>query len=148
VYNKVLVANDGSKGGYAALHAGIDLAKKYSSELHMITIEEIPVWGMTGDVVPIILIDEHRKYLEEVQAHSMTLASKEGVMMVTHLPLGDPVMEISDFAATFDLLVMGFTPHSLLYKWFIRSVSNELVSDVPCSVLVIKEKPEPNDVNT
>ncbi len=138
MYKKVLVANDGSKGGYAALDVALDITRKYSSELHMITIEEITAWGMTGDVAPVIVHETHRKYLEEVVAHSTTKASAAGIMMTTHLPLGEPVNQITEFARNFDLLVIGFTPHSPFYIWFIGSVASSLVSDVPCSILVVK----------
>lgn len=138
MYGKVLVANDGSAGGYSALRAGIDIAEKYNAELHMITIEEAQVWGMSGDIAPVILIEETRKYLEEVQERSKLIAQMKGINLTAYLPVGEPVNQITDFAKNFDLLVIGFTPHSSFYKCFVGSVSSDLVEDVPCSVLVVK----------
>lgn len=138
MYNKILVANDGSKGGYAALDVAISLAKHFSAELHMITIEEVSAWGMTGDVAPVMVFEEQRRYLEEVVAHSVTKALLEDITLQTTIPIGEPVGQISDFAEGFDLLVIGFSPHSAAYLWFVGSVSQEVVAGAPCSVLVVK----------
>jgi nucleotide-binding universal stress UspA family protein len=42
MFRKILIANDGSTGGFAALRGAIDVAERYSAELHMISAEPIP----------------------------------------------------------------------------------------------------------
>jgi hypothetical protein len=38
----IVVANDGSEGGFKALALGCDLAKRCGAALHMISVEELP----------------------------------------------------------------------------------------------------------
>ena len=40
LFGKILIANDGSEGARKALAAAIELAQRYESELHVITVEE------------------------------------------------------------------------------------------------------------
>jgi nucleotide-binding universal stress UspA family protein len=42
MYTRILAANDGSPGGQKALGGAIELARKISAELHMVTVEELP----------------------------------------------------------------------------------------------------------
>ncbi len=42
MYFRILAANDGSPGGRKALASAIELARKVSAELHMVTVEELP----------------------------------------------------------------------------------------------------------
>src|SRR5207245_11130809 len=53
MFRKILVGNDGSEGAKKALHAAIDLAKRYEAELHEISGEErLPHYDATvGEVV-------------------------------------------------------------------------------------------------
>src|SRR5260370_21739575 len=51
MFRKILVANDGSPGAFAALQGAIDLAVTYRAELHMISVEEIPHLAATIDDV-------------------------------------------------------------------------------------------------
>jgi nucleotide-binding universal stress UspA family protein len=41
MYSKILAANDGSPGALRALDAAIELARRVSAELHMVTVEEL-----------------------------------------------------------------------------------------------------------
>ena len=48
---KMLIANDGSKGGQAALAAALDLAKRLDVGLTMICVEELPRFPASIDEV-------------------------------------------------------------------------------------------------
>ncbi len=52
MFKKILIANDGSEGARKALKTAIDLAIKYSAELHSISVEEgVPHYAATiGEV--------------------------------------------------------------------------------------------------
>ena len=51
MYSRILVANDGSPGGQKALSGAIELARKLSAELHMVTVEELPRFPASIDEV-------------------------------------------------------------------------------------------------
>src|SRR6516162_9703385 len=51
MYSRILVANDGSPGGQKALSGAIELARKLSAELHMVTVEELPRFPASIDEI-------------------------------------------------------------------------------------------------
>jgi nucleotide-binding universal stress UspA family protein len=138
VVSRILVANDGSDGGYLALDRAIEVAKKYKAELHMIIIEEFPIYAADMEVGA--WIDSlHENCLEVVQK-SLQVAKKKRITLEPHLVKGFPVSTISEFTEqyNFDLLVVGFMKHSAFYRWFVGSTTDGMVNYVPCSVLVVK----------
>ena len=42
MFKRIVVANDGSDGGFRALALACDLAKQHKARLHMISVEELP----------------------------------------------------------------------------------------------------------
>src|SRR5438552_3777443 len=139
MFRKILVANDGSTGAFAALKGAIDVAEKYRSELHMICIEEIPYFPGTIDEVEEEREEAEHRFVSVIE-RSKQLAALTGVPIESHLLSGHPVPAIVDFVRTqgFDLLVVGFMGHSALYNRLIGSTTDRLVDHAPCAVLVVK----------
>jgi len=139
MFRKILAANDGSPGAFAALQAAMDLAVKYGAELHMISVEEIPRLAETIDEV-----EGEREAAEHrfaaVLERSRQLAAAHGLSLEPHLVPGHPVSTIVEFvrAHGFDLLVVGFMGHAALYNRLIGSTTDRLVDHAPCAVLVVK----------
>ena len=139
MFRKILAANDGSPGAFAALAAALDIAAKCGAELHMICVEEIPYFPATIDEV-----DEEREAaahrFASVSERSMQLAAARSVSLEAHVIPGHPVPTIVEFVRThgFDLLVVGFMGHSALYNRLIGSTTDRLVDHAPCAVLVVK----------
>jgi nucleotide-binding universal stress UspA family protein len=139
MYRKILVAHDGSPGGFAALTGGLDLAAKLKAEIHMISVAEIPAFPGTMDEV-IEEQAEGRVRFEPVIERAKQLAAMKGITLEAHLLPGHPVKVIADFVRErgFDLLVVGFMGHSALYNSLIGSTTDRLVNHAPSAVLVIK----------
>jgi nucleotide-binding universal stress UspA family protein len=51
MFRKILVANDGSEGVARALLAAIKLAKALGADLHMTSVEELPLFAASVDEV-------------------------------------------------------------------------------------------------
>ena len=51
MFRKVLVANDGSPGGRKALEAAIKLTKRIGAPLHMVMVEELPLFPASIDEI-------------------------------------------------------------------------------------------------
>jgi len=139
MFRKILVANDGSPGGQAALSGAIDLALQCGSELHMICIEEIPRFAATIDEIEEEKEEADLRFTSVIR-RAKELAAQKGVSLEAHLLAGHPVPSIVEFlrAGTFDLLVVGFMGHSAIYNRLIGSTTDRLVDHAPCAVLVIK----------
>ncbi|WP_447978964.1 universal stress protein [Candidatus Nitrospira bockiana] len=140
MFGKILVANDGSEGGIKALHAAIDLAKRYGADLHQLSVEErLPHYAATvGEVVE--ARQEAADYFRRVIAEANDAARAEGVRLTPHVLPGHEVETIVTFVKEhgFDLLVIGFMGHSKIFGRIWGSTSQNLTKLSPCSVLVVK----------
>ena len=139
MFNKILIANDGSEGAARALSAAIKLAKIHDAELHMICVEEMPRFPASIDEVVEEKAEANHLY-DSVSRRAMGQAQAEGRKLKVHIVVGHPVSTISGFVEreNFDLLVVGYMGHSSLYNRLIGSVTERLVEHAPCAVLVVK----------
>jgi nucleotide-binding universal stress UspA family protein len=140
MFHKILVANDGSEGAKKALHIAVDLAKRYKSELHHLSVEEhLPHYAATvGEVVE--AKQEAAEYFRKVISEAEMIARSEGVSLSAHVLPGHEVETIVTFTKDhgFDLLVIGFMGHSKVFGRIWGSTSQNLTKLSPCSVLVVK----------
>ena len=139
MYDKILVANDGSAGGQKALTAAIELARRLSTELHMATVEELPRIPASIDEVAEEKTEANHRFAPVLEA-AQAQARAAGMMIATHLVPGHVVETIVRLIneGGFDLLVAGFMGHSQLYERIIGGTADRLVRLAPCAVLVIK----------
>jgi len=139
MFQKILLANDGSDHAFKALTLALDIAVQNKSELHMVSVEEI-------SYVP--------EYIEEVREekgiaarrfHTViqranAMAAKQNITLKIHVLTGHPVRDIVNLASGLkvDLLVIGATGHSAFYERMIGSRADRLIQLAPCPVLVVK----------
>jgi nucleotide-binding universal stress UspA family protein len=124
----------------------------------------IRAWPVGMDVIPPIPspdIEEklaQQSAIEEKQGYEiLEKASKTlhayGIEAKTILRCGDAATEILDYAKEneVDLIITGSRGLSLMQSWLLGSVSRKLVHYAPCSVLIVKGRPEalpePEDSN-
>ena len=140
MFNKILVANDGSEGAKRALQVAVDIAKRYQADLHQLSVEEhLPHYAATvGEVVE--AKQEAAQYFRKVISEAELLARAEGIRMISHVLPGHEVETIVTFAKdhAFDMLVIGFMGHSKIFGRIWGSTSQNLTKLSPCTVLVVK----------
>jgi nucleotide-binding universal stress UspA family protein len=147
-FRHITVAIDGSPHGAAALDCAIDLAKRYSSELEVISVAPIaPVYVPSNEpYVPATMPDgELPRYREVVEAG--VRASKEaGVASVSGIceqgVVADEILARLERHPT-DLLVVGSRGRSAARRILLGSVSTAMVTHAPCPVLVVRTAPTP-----
>jgi nucleotide-binding universal stress UspA family protein len=108
IYDRILIANDGSKGAAKALDVAIKLSHRLKARLHMISVEELMDMPATIDeVVEEECLEKHR--FSQVIARAQFKAKSAHVTLETHLLVGHAVPVIVDFIERghFDLLVIG-----------------------------------------
>jgi len=139
MFDKILVANDGSNGAARALSKAIGLARQTGADLHMICVEEMPRFPTSVDEVVEEQIDQGHRY-EPVIARAIAQAQAEGVIIRPHVLPGYAVPTICEFVERerIDLLVVGYMGHSALYNRLIGGTTDRLVEHTVCSVLVVK----------
>jgi nucleotide-binding universal stress UspA family protein len=139
MYTRILAANDGSPGGQRALTGAIELARKISAELHMVTVEELPRFPASiGEIAE--EKDEANHRFAPVLDAAKAEAEGAGVAVETHLVPGHVVDAVIGLIKQLkaDLLVVGFMGHSQLYERIIGGTTDRLVRLAPCAVLVVK----------
>jgi nucleotide-binding universal stress UspA family protein len=110
---KMLVGLDGSKGSFKALEEGIFLASLANTELHTISVEEVPRFpGTIGEVVEEKEAQDTRFGAAIAKAEKM--AEEQGVKLRAHVVIGHEVKTIVEFIKEneYDLLILGFMGHS------------------------------------
>jgi len=139
MYKKLLIANDGSDGARKALAAAIQLAKRFRTQLHMLSVEEVPRFPTTLDEI-VEEQEEAGRLFDKLIAQAISQAKKDGVRIDAHVAAGHAVPTIVEFIERggFDLLVIGYMGHSALYNRLIGSTTDRLVELAPCNVLVVK----------
>jgi len=139
MHRKILHGLDGSAGSFKALEEALDLAHRYGTELHTISIEEVPHYTETiGEFL------EEQEALngtfKEALTKARAMAAAKGVRLHAHVIVGHEVKSIVEFVKQrgFDLLVIGFMGHSAVYDRVMGSTCQSLVRLAPCAVLVVK----------
>jgi nucleotide-binding universal stress UspA family protein len=139
MYDKILIANDGSEGAAKALDTAIKLAHRLKARLHMISVAELMSVPTTIDEVVEQEFDEKQRFVQVI-AQAQFKAKSAHVAIETHILAGHAVPVIVEFIERehFDLLVIGFMGHSALYNRLIGSTTDRLVELAQCQVLVVK----------
>ena len=140
MFEKLLIAHDGSEGAWKAFDAAVELAARLQASLHMISVEEdLPRYAET-----MMEVDEEKEaedtYYGQLAAQAKRRADLRSVSLECSILPGHEVKAIVDFAAQgrFDLLVVGFTGHSAVYEHLWGGTSHNLTRMAHCSVLVVK----------
>lgn len=155
MFEKVLVPLDGSEHSKRALETAVHVAKKFHAKmtlLHVYSVSVTPViipepTTLTPAGVPVVTSAELSKMVEaarEVGNRILTegeqKAKSEGVQTETVLKEGNTVQEIVKAAkeGQFGLIVMGARGIGKLRELLMGSVSEGVIKDAPCPVLVVK----------
>jgi nucleotide-binding universal stress UspA family protein len=140
VFQKILVANDGSEHARKALTTAIGLAASLASELHMICVEEhLPHYAATvGEVLE--EKNEEDSYFGTLAGESTAEAEAAGVTLRVLITPGHEVEAVVKYAGEnrFDLLVIGFMGHSRVLGRIMGGSAANLTRLSPCTVLVVK----------
>jgi nucleotide-binding universal stress UspA family protein len=139
MFDKVLVAIDGSPASEKALAVATDLALHYRAELLAIGVAEVPeVVGMMDEV------DELRRGAEDqfrqIGEAAVAFAQSRGVSLRSAVVRGHAADAIVRFAESeqVSLVVTGHHGHSRIARFFLGSTSDRVSAHCHCSVLIVK----------
>ncbi len=140
MFDRILIAHDGSDGALKAFDVAVELAARLNSRLHMIGVEE----DLPRHAETVVEVTEEKDredtYFGQLAAQSKRRAALRSVNLECTILPGHGVKTIVDFVRQndFDLLVIGFTGHSRIYEHIWGGTSQNLASLAPCNVLVVK----------
>ena len=145
---KILVAIDGSNLAYESLDYALDLARKYSAEVMVLTAIQMPSDSVLeqGTAFTPISSQSYREKLENYHKEILSEAAKNAkksspqIHFTTKLVEGRPADKIVETAKleSCDLIVMGSRGLGGIKEFFLGSVSDRVADEAPCPVLIIK----------
>jgi nucleotide-binding universal stress UspA family protein len=139
MYEKILVAFDGSAPSARALYHAAQLAKTAGSEkvtiLHINNDLPMPEPVLNIDLNE--LLDEEN---EKVLAPAIEFLSKSEIHYETHTFQGEPAHIITAYARDhhYDLIVIGSAGKGVIKEALLGSVSHKVAIAAHCPVLIVK----------
>ena len=155
MFEKILVPLDGSEHSLRALKIAVQIAKRFDGKTTLIYVYSVGVrpivmpepTTLTPPSVPIMAPADFSKVVEAARKAGTTILKNgentvkaEGVQVETLLKEGHTVQEILKTAGdgNFDLIVMGARGLSKLREILLGSVSDGVIRNAPCPVLITK----------
>lgn len=141
--NTILFATDGSPSAQKALGEAIELAKETGWALRVLTVWQTPLvtgYGFAPAALIPELADAEKDHATKVAETAVAAAAEAGVEATLEIRNGIPATEICDAASEDDtrLVVMGAHGWGAFKRVLFGSVSNHVLHDAPCPVLVVR----------
>jgi nucleotide-binding universal stress UspA family protein len=144
VFERIVVALDGSEASEAALRAGAELAKRLGVPLHLLRVADIAItaWGPTAAAAAYAEItDEMAQEKREAEQYLASVAAPlraAGQTVTTEVRSGPAVAELIAAVRAGDILAVGSHGRSGLKRLLLGSVAEEVVKNAPTPVLVAR----------
>ena len=139
MFNKILLAYDGSDGSKLALEKAAAIASSTGAELHIVAVGRIPEYAETVSEVEEAKEHASSFYSRITDAAARTL-NQRGLTGISHIEFGKPgdvILRIAEDLKV-DLITLGTNPHSALRRRVLGATVDKVVDHAHCSVLVIK----------
>ncbi|WMJ78890.1 MULTISPECIES: universal stress protein [unclassified Sedimentibacter] len=159
---KILVPVDGSNASISAVKKAIELGRQYNSEIKLLSVVKASehrgtaknenLWSAVDGsaIVNSAELEDklESKYIENSETLLKQIVTKldfRGTKVETEVLTGDPFEKIIETAQKgyYDLIVMGNRGFSKIKRFFVGSVTQKVISESPCPVLVIRSSFEP-----
>lgn len=160
--NKILVPVDGSNASISAVKKAIEVGKKYNSNIKLISVVKSTenkrknrnenLWSAVDGSIITKGVELEKKlesaYVENAQMLLDQIVTKldfSGTKVEKEVLIGEPYEKIVETAknGNYDLIVIGNRGFSKIKRFFVGSVTQKVISESPCPVLVIKSHFEP-----
>ena len=139
MFNKILVAYDGSEGSKLALEKASDIAKASGAEFHILAVGRIPEYAETVSEVEEAK-EQASSFYSKITDEAVRNLGERGLTATSHIDFGKPgdvILRIAEDLKA-DLVILGTKPHSALRRRFLGATVDKVVDHAHCSVLVIR----------
>ena len=158
---KLLVPVDGSNASIGAVKKALELSKKYNFSIKLISVvaeknseyrRHENAWkGVDGSIIA--ESEELEKQLEKkIKENAERLLNAiiskldfNGIRVESDVLLGEPYVKILETAKNdkIDMIVMSNRGFSKIKRFFVGSVTQRVIAEAPCPVLVVNTNFEP-----
>lgn len=141
MYERIVMAYDGSLSGQRALLDCKEIAQWSRAKLHLVAVMPLNLSfvGIEGAVYDSEVEERERSKYQGILDEGLAQLTQTGHTAQGELLVGDAVEEISRFAKKVEanLIIVGHKHlDSWAARWWRGSVSSALIERAPCSVLV------------
>jgi nucleotide-binding universal stress UspA family protein len=143
MFNRILLASDGSDNALRAAMAAGDLAKKYGSEVTVVNVFTPPTDLVAIAGAPVVTVDVG-ELMESTQnavaKRTGKILDETGVRYEIRYKIGHPADSIIRLAEEekAELIVLGSRGLSAIKSFFLGSVSDRVIHHAHCPVLIVK----------
>ncbi|EBA13991.1 universal stress protein [Roseobacter sp. CCS2] len=144
MFNNITIGIDGSDHCWRALVIACDLAQRYTAQVHIIHVPEIPPSAMAMGVgaidVPVDM-EQIMRAGQAIMADAATRAREHGIEPSSQIVrLGIPSTEIIQVVESTgsDLVVTGRRGRGGVASLLLGSTSQKIAHDAPCACLTVK----------
>jgi len=138
MFNKILVAFDGSEAAAHAFALALDLASKYTAALRVISVVRPPEFG--EDVETEAILEHSQKHYYQVLEPLREQAAKTNLAVAFDVIIGHPaeriVLEAEKWQA--QLIVLGHRGRGLMGRWLVGSIAKQVMHHATCAVLIAR----------
>ena len=140
MYQRILLAYDGSIEGRTALREGALLARRFAAQVFVLSVIREAAGTKLGEGVGGGGVAQQRGDYERVLQEGMARLAALGFQATGKLVIGEPAREIGAYAEQVkaDLVVVGHRRQSAIGRWWSGPSGAYLSDHIPCSLLVCK----------
>ena len=148
MYQKILVAYNGSPESRLALEECLRLSPSPSAQIHLLVVVSPPPYLLVGEFAAAAVLSveeglaaEREKMEKELEAGAQRLTAG-GLTVTRHLEVGEPVTVIEELAHQLqaELVIVGQSRQKpLALRWWRGSTDTLLVEKLRCSLLVASD---------
>lgn len=140
IFQKILVPLDGSEHSSRALEVAIQLAKQLKCKLVLLTVYSMVAASGSSPELSLMAIDASRDRGKEILKKAEETVNSEMIEVETELAAGTAVEAIVEKSkeGKFDMIVMGARGLGTMKKLLIGSVSEGVIKNSPCPVLIVR----------
>ncbi len=142
MYQRIVLAYDGTVEGRAALREGALLAKACGAKAFLLSVAPQTAGLLLGDgALPGAIALENQAY-RDVLNEGLARLKALGTSPESALVSGEPIEAIAVYARQVeaDLVVVGYRRRSALARWWTGSTSAQLSERLSCSLLVSRNE--------
>ncbi|MDQ9170355.1 universal stress protein [Oxalobacteraceae bacterium R-40] len=145
MYNKILVAYNGTPESRLALQECIRLAPDASTQIHLLAVVIPPPYLLVGEYAAAAVLSmeeglnaEKEKIRQEL-SDGCILFRNAGLSVTTHIEVGEPANVIQELVEKLgiDLVIVGHSRQKpLALRWWRGSMDALLIEKIRCSILI------------
>lgn len=139
MFEKILLAYDGSEAAGKAFDLALDLAGKYGAALRVLAVARPPEFG--EEVETEAVVENSRKHYQHILKLLKGRTTQAGLKVEFEVVVGHPAERILLDAEQWGakLIVLGHRGHGgVMGRWLVGSIAKQVMHHAPCAILVAR----------